>query len=109
MPQVDEIEALLAGRRLTCIVYFLDETFEELQYDITSTVLEAVEQARTHGLHCVQLSSALCWQRPTCTVCCLEMQSCGTALSVLCWERLSSMRHAWHALTAGFVHALCAA
>jgi hypothetical protein len=25
-------------------VFFLDETFEELEYDVTTTVLEAVEQ-----------------------------------------------------------------
>jgi len=44
MPSTEEIEALLAGRKLTTIVFFLDETFEELEYDITTTVLEAVEQ-----------------------------------------------------------------
>lgn len=43
LPTPEEIEALLSGRRLTTIVFFLDETFEELQYDVT-TVLEAVEQ-----------------------------------------------------------------
>ena len=44
LPSVEEIEALLKGRRLTCIVFFLDETFEELSFNITTTVLEAVEQ-----------------------------------------------------------------
>lgn len=44
LPTTEEIEALLAGRKLTTIVFFLDETFEELEYDITTTVLEAVEQ-----------------------------------------------------------------
>ena len=44
MPSTEEIEALLASRKLTTIVFFLDETFEELEYDITTTVLEAVEQ-----------------------------------------------------------------
>ena len=34
---------MLAGRKQTAIVFFLDETFEELEYDATSTVLEAVE------------------------------------------------------------------
>ncbi len=43
MPSLEEIEALLAGRKQTTIVFFLDETFEELEYDATSTVLEAVE------------------------------------------------------------------
>jgi hypothetical protein len=44
LPQIDEIEALLNGRQLQNIVFFLDETFEDLTYDITTTVLEAVEQ-----------------------------------------------------------------
>jgi len=35
---------VLAERKLTTIVFFLDETFEELEYDVTTTVLEAVEQ-----------------------------------------------------------------
>ena len=43
VPSLEEIEALLAGRKQTTIVFFLDETFEELEYDATSTVLEAVE------------------------------------------------------------------
>ncbi len=34
---------MLAGRKQTAIVFFLDETFEELEFDATSTVLEAVE------------------------------------------------------------------
>ncbi|CAK0740574.1 hypothetical protein CVIRNUC_001260 [Coccomyxa viridis] len=43
LPALEEIEAMLAGRKQTAIVFFLDETFEELEYDATSTVLEAVE------------------------------------------------------------------
>ena len=39
---MEEIEALLAGRRQTCVVFFLDETFEELEHDATTTVAEAV-------------------------------------------------------------------
>lgn len=38
LPQVDEIESQLAGRTLTTISFFLDETFEELMYDVTTTV-----------------------------------------------------------------------
>ena len=34
---------MLAVRKQTAIVFFLDETFEELEFDATSTVLEAVE------------------------------------------------------------------
>ncbi|MCO5547391.1 hypothetical protein L7F22_000840 [Adiantum nelumboides] len=43
IPAQEEIEALLAGRKLTTIVFFLDETFEEIPYDMTTTVAEAVE------------------------------------------------------------------
>jgi len=43
VPSAEEIEALLAGRKQTTIVFFLDETFEELEFDATATVLEAVE------------------------------------------------------------------
>ena len=35
---------MLGERRLTTIVFFLDETFEELSYDICTTVQEATEQ-----------------------------------------------------------------
>ena len=35
---------MFADRKLNAIVFFLDETFEELAFDVTTTVLEAVEQ-----------------------------------------------------------------
>ena len=44
LPATEELDALFATRRLVTIVSFLDETFEELSYDVTTTVLEAVEQ-----------------------------------------------------------------
>eukprot|EP00884_Botryococcus_braunii_P012518 jgi/Botrbrau1/21267/Bobra.39_2s0057.2 len=44
LPSIEEIDALLTSRRLTAIVFFLDETFEEILFDISTTVLEAVEQ-----------------------------------------------------------------
>ena len=44
LPSSEEINALLTGRKLTTIVFFLDETFEELQYDIATTIVEAAEQ-----------------------------------------------------------------
>jgi len=44
LPSSDEIDALLADRKNTAVVFFLDETFEELEYDVTTTVVEAVEQ-----------------------------------------------------------------
>ncbi|MCO5554889.1 hypothetical protein L7F22_008427 [Adiantum nelumboides] len=44
VPSQEEIEALLAGRKLTTVAFFLDETFEEISYDISTTVAEAVEE-----------------------------------------------------------------
>ncbi|BBN18600.1 protein MpZWICHEL [Marchantia polymorpha subsp. ruderalis] len=43
-PAQEEIEALLAGRKLTTIAFFLDETFEEISYDMTTTIADAVEE-----------------------------------------------------------------
>ena len=40
MPSTEEIDALLVDRKLNTIVFFLDETFEELAYDCTTSVLE---------------------------------------------------------------------
>ena len=42
-PAQEEIEALLVGRKLTAIAFFLDDTFEEITYDMTTTVADAVE------------------------------------------------------------------
>ncbi|XP_057448870.1 kinesin-like protein KIN-14I [Lotus japonicus] len=44
IPGAIEIEALLTGKRLTTIVFFLDETFEEITYDMSTTVADAVEE-----------------------------------------------------------------
>ncbi|KAJ4887526.1 Kinesin-like calmodulin-binding protein [Raphanus sativus] len=43
-PGREEIEALLTARKLTTIVFFLDETFEEISYDMATTVSDAVEE-----------------------------------------------------------------
>ena len=43
IPGPIEIEAMLTGKRLTTIVFFLDETFEEITYDLSTTVADAVE------------------------------------------------------------------
>lgn len=43
IPGREEIDSLLTGRKLTTIVFFLDETFEEIAYDMTTTVADAVE------------------------------------------------------------------
>ncbi|KVI08699.1 Band 4.1 domain-containing protein [Cynara cardunculus var. scolymus] len=44
IPGREEIEALLIGKKLTTIVFFLDETFEEIAYDMATTVANAVEE-----------------------------------------------------------------
>ncbi|KAK6916933.1 MyTH4 domain [Dillenia turbinata] len=44
IPGREEIEALLNGKKLTTIVFFLDETFEEITYDMATTVADAVEE-----------------------------------------------------------------
>ncbi|KAI3437601.1 hypothetical protein D9Q98_000054 [Chlorella vulgaris] len=44
LPDMQEIDALFKGTKQNAVVYFLDETFEELQYDASTTVMEAVEQ-----------------------------------------------------------------
>ncbi|KAL8151891.1 LOW QUALITY PROTEIN: hypothetical protein V2J09_021699 [Rumex salicifolius] len=44
IPAREEIEALLTGKKLTTIVFFLDETFEEITYDMSTTVADAVEE-----------------------------------------------------------------
>ena len=41
---------LLKDQKMTAVVFFLDETFDELMYDLTTTVAEAVEQG-CHRLH----------------------------------------------------------
>ncbi len=66
LPELQELDSLLKGEPQTCIVFFLDETFEELKYDSSTTVLEAVEQIagqvklqnyQTFSLFAVQKSS----------------------------------------------------
>jgi len=44
LPTPEEIQFLLSGKTPTCIVFFLDETFEEISYDLTTTVSEAMKQ-----------------------------------------------------------------
>lgn len=40
-PSAEEIEAQLSGRALTAVVFFLDETFEEIAWDMSTTVVDA--------------------------------------------------------------------
>ncbi|XP_076954168.1 kinesin-like protein KIN-14E [Bidens hawaiensis] len=44
IPCREEIEALLVGKKLTTTVFFFDETFEEISYDMATTVSNAVEE-----------------------------------------------------------------
>jgi hypothetical protein len=46
IPAKEEIEALLSGQKLTTIIFYLDDSFEEITYDMTTTVAEAVEVLR---------------------------------------------------------------
>lgn len=55
VPGHEEIEALLSGRKLTTIVFFLDETFEEITYGIGTTVVDAVEVPFTIKSLCILL------------------------------------------------------
>lgn len=43
IPALEEIEALIMTKRLTTIVFFLDETFEEITYDMSTTVADAIQ------------------------------------------------------------------
>ncbi|GAB2279343.1 Kinesin-like protein KIN-14E [Dionaea muscipula] len=44
IPGREEIEGLLIGKKLTTVVFFLDETFEEITYDLSTTVADAVQE-----------------------------------------------------------------
>jgi hypothetical protein len=44
IPGPMEIEARITRKKLTTIVFFLDETFEEITYDMSTTVADAVEE-----------------------------------------------------------------
>jgi len=43
LPTVEEVSALRAGLSLSVVVFFLDDTFEELQYEAAMSVAEAAE------------------------------------------------------------------
>jgi len=43
LPSVEELDAMFKGQRLFTQIFFLDETFEEMPFDLTTSVLEAVE------------------------------------------------------------------
>lgn len=43
LPEMAEIDALFKAAKQTVVVYFLDETFEEVHYDTATTVAEASE------------------------------------------------------------------
>ncbi|CAI7828703.1 unnamed protein product [Closterium sp. NIES-53] len=43
VPTVDELLALMTGRALKTMVFFLDDTFEEVGYDASTTAAEILE------------------------------------------------------------------
>lgn len=43
LPELSELDTLLKDTKQTVVVFFLDETFEELSYDSSTTVAEATE------------------------------------------------------------------
>ena len=51
VPSQDELEAVLVGKKLTTTLFFLDETFEDITYDITTTIGEVV-QVETSFIFC---------------------------------------------------------
>jgi hypothetical protein len=59
IPGREEIEAQLTGRKLTTIVFFLDETFEEITYDMSTTVADAIEVLETLLFFYLRLSASL--------------------------------------------------
>lgn len=59
IPAREEIEALLTARKLTTIVFFLDETFEEITYDMSTTVADAVEVLKKYLIVILQTPTTL--------------------------------------------------
>ncbi|CAI5998428.1 unnamed protein product [Closterium sp. NIES-65] len=47
IPTVDELLALMTGRALKTMVFFLDDTFEEVGYDASTTAAEILERVAT--------------------------------------------------------------
>ncbi|CAI5505647.1 unnamed protein product [Closterium sp. Naga37s-1] len=47
IPTVDELLALMTGRALKTMVFFLDDTFEEVGYDASTTAAEILESVAT--------------------------------------------------------------
>ena len=66
-PSADEVLAFLSGRHLSCVVYFVDGTFEEVQFSMGTTVKDALKQVanstglathQTFGLYLVRAHAA---------------------------------------------------
>ena len=47
VPSVQELLALMSGKKLPIVVFFLDDTFEEVNYDASTTVGDVVEVSVT--------------------------------------------------------------
>lgn len=66
LPELAELDGLLKGAKQTVIVFFLDGTFEELSYDPSMTVSEAVEVLSNQiRLQNYQTFTLFVVQRPT--------------------------------------------
>lgn len=48
MPSAEEISACLKDTKLSTIVFFMDDTFDNLDYDLTTTVQEATGVLAAH-------------------------------------------------------------
>ena len=104
LPSMEEIEALLAGRKQTAVVFFLDETFEELEYDATTTVLEAVgflagviklQAYQTFTLYeCRKARARNCHSALFCCAC--VRAACAMLMNDYCPMHPLTMHRAWH-------------
>lgn len=47
VPTPEELDSILQNKPLSLVVYFLDDTFEELTYDPSTTIAEARAEAPT--------------------------------------------------------------
>lgn len=60
-PAEEEIEALFEGRKLITTAYFLDDTFEEITYDVSTTVADAVEVSNFLDFNIVVVAMSTCY------------------------------------------------
>ena len=78
----------MCNRKMSTVGYFLDETFEELYYDITTTVGEAVEQLAGH-IKLQNYTTFTLYEMRLVLFCTADLKS-DTALRGTSWESKSS-------------------